>query len=118
VTGERFNLQDLQDDRLRLEVALQNKGFYYFNDTYLLYQIDTTVGERKVNVYMTLKPETPANAKVTQQINNVLINTNFQIDDSLATGTYDTVQVEDVSYIRQSDDFRPEIIVSHIRLRE
>jgi outer membrane protein insertion porin family len=116
-SGERFNLKDLHEERLRLEEVLQNKGFYYYNDSYLLYQLDSTAGDRKVDVFFKIKNETPSQAERIQQINNVVVNTDFDIMDTVKVN-YDTTQVDGITYVRQEEKFRPDEIVRHIRLRE
>ncbi|NJO03101.1 MAG: hypothetical protein HC880_16745 [Bacteroidia bacterium] len=42
--GEPYDLNILEQERIRLDSALKNRGFYYFNEQYLLFEADTTVG--------------------------------------------------------------------------
>ncbi|MGK7390458.1 MAG: BamA/TamA family outer membrane protein [Candidatus Cyclobacteriaceae bacterium M2_1C_046] len=116
--GQRYSLQKLDEQRMIFEEALNNKGFYYFNDNYLLFQIDTTVGDRQVEVFMTIKPETPQKAKRIYEIEDVIIHTSYQIGDTTETRNFDTLQVQDYTYVRKDENFRPEIIADQIRINE
>lgn len=115
--GSRFNLQDLQEKRTEIQQQLKNRGFYYFSANHLLYEIDTTIGERKVNVYMRIKPETPPRAKRIQRINKVIVNSDYQISDSVQID-HDTLRVQELFYVRNKEEFRPEIIANQVRLKE
>lgn len=117
VPGERYSLENLHKERLRMEEVLQNKGFYYYNDSYLLYQLDSAAGDKKVDVFFSVKEETPPQAKRIQQIKNVIVNTDFNLADSVIVN-YDTTQIDGVKYVRSQEKFRPEVILRQIRLRE
>lgn len=80
--GDGYNLDVIISERERIDVALKNKGYYYFNSDHLLLQADSTGGEHKVDMYMTLKPETPERAKHPQKIGRVIIFSDYQQTES------------------------------------
>ena len=79
--GERYDLDVFTNERVRIDQALKNEGFYYFNPNYLLFQVDSTL-QGKVNVYYKLKPETPARAKQPYWLNTISLNTNYVLTDT------------------------------------
>ncbi|MBK9492090.1 MAG: hypothetical protein IPO07_27275 [Haliscomenobacter sp.] len=85
-SGAPFNLDLIKGERTRIDVELKEKGFYYFSGDYLLLETDTTIGNNEVNLYMQIKWETPAEAKLTYRINDVFIYSNY----NLSTARQDT----------------------------
>lgn len=80
-TGEPYDLDVFTNERVRIDQALKNEGFYYFNPNYLLFQVDSTL-QGKVNVYYKLKAETPARARQPYWLNTISLNTNYVLTDT------------------------------------
>jgi outer membrane protein assembly factor BamA len=51
-----FDLNVLQSERSRINSLLQNRGYYRFNNEYIHYEADTTVGNQQVDLLMQLRP--------------------------------------------------------------
>lgn len=82
-----FKLSIVKEERERIDNALKEEGFFYFNPDFLLVEVDSTL-KGKVNLYITVKPETPALAKEQFRINNITIYPNYSLEkDSLAKTT-------------------------------
>ena len=116
--GERFSLEKLKQQREIFATVLKNEGFYYFNGSYLEFKVDSTVGEKKVEVFTTIKPTTPPKAKLIQKIDEVIINADFEIGDTTARKKADTLTVMNYKYIRKNENFRPAVIARQIRIDE
>lgn len=86
--GYPFSLEVILAERRRIDAHLKERGFYYFSPDYLIVQTDTTVGENQVNLYVKLKPETPAAAREVYYINDIFVYSNY----SLNTASVDTNQ--------------------------
>ncbi|HUR11590.1 MAG TPA: BamA/TamA family outer membrane protein [Flavitalea sp.] len=78
--GEAYNLDIIKLERQRIDVFLKENGFYYFNADFLLLQVDSTIGNAKVDMYLRVKPETPDEAKSIYTINNVYIYPNYRLN--------------------------------------
>ncbi|MFY9307869.1 MAG: BamA/TamA family outer membrane protein [Bacteroidia bacterium] len=50
-----YDVDVLQDERDRVTDALNNNGYYLFTRDFIYYEIDTTIGSKKVNVTMGIK---------------------------------------------------------------
>lgn len=68
-----FNLELIKGERERIDKQLKEIGYYFFKPDYLIVKADTTVGEMKVDMYISVKENIPENAGVQYRINNVYI---------------------------------------------
>lgn len=51
-TGDRFDLDKLDEERARLTRHLRKKGYYFFNKQYIEFKADTGAGDHQVDVTM------------------------------------------------------------------
>jgi len=73
--GDRYNQENLTDERTRIETKLQNNGYYGFSRQYINYVVDTTIGDHKMAIEMKiLKPSANTNHKV-YTIDSVIFTT-------------------------------------------
>ena len=61
--GEPFDIDLIKAERQRIDAALKEKGFYFFNADHLLVRTDSTIGNQLVNMYVVVKRETPDAAR-------------------------------------------------------
>lgn len=115
---QRYDLDQLKEERLRVEKSLKDQGYFYFDDQHLLFRADTTVGEREIDLYMTLKEDVPPKAKRFYRIGQVNVFPNYEFEEGKSQEVPDTTVVGYTRYIHSTDAFRPEIVVSHVRIRE
>ena len=54
--GNLFDRDQLEKERQRITSLLRRQGYYAFNRDYLVYQADTTVGNKQVELEMQLRP--------------------------------------------------------------
>jgi outer membrane protein insertion porin family len=80
--GRAFDLDEVKAERIRIDERLKNQGFYFFSPDYLIADIDTTVGNHKLNVFMDTKQETPVEARRRYRINDVVIYPTYTIHSS------------------------------------
>jgi hypothetical protein len=79
--GDPYDLDVFTNERVRIDLALKNQGFYYFNPNYLLFQVDSTL-QGKTNVYYKVKAETPDKARQPYWLNTISLNTNYVLTDT------------------------------------
>ena len=53
--GNNYDVDIIQKERDRVTSSLNNNGYYLFTKDYIYYEIDTTLGNRKVNITMGIK---------------------------------------------------------------
>lgn len=116
--GQRFDLERLQAEQSRIERELENVGFYYFDDRYLIFEADSTTGKRKVNVRLRLENGIPAKAKRIYKINDVNIYSSYKLSiDSAVRSSY-AQEVDGYNYIDSAGNFRPSVITRVINFKK
>ena len=47
-----FDLEIVKAERARIDGRLKQRGYYFFDQNYLLFDIDSTIGDNKVNMFL------------------------------------------------------------------
>lgn len=71
--GAGYNLDFIINERERIDNDLKNKGYYYFSPDNILVEVDSTIGDHKVDLFITVKPETPKKSQSPQRIGNIFV---------------------------------------------
>ncbi|HEX5554157.1 MAG TPA: BamA/TamA family outer membrane protein [Chitinophagaceae bacterium] len=74
-----YDLDNIKDERLRINDTLKNKGYFYFNDDDIIMKVDSTLGG-KADVYVKVKPTTPPEALKTYAIHDINVYTNYTLN--------------------------------------
>lgn len=118
--GNPYTLSDISAERDRLDLFLKTRGYYYFNPDYILAYADTTVGNRKVNLFLNIKRSAPKEARYPYKINDITIYPNYSLSnaspqaDTSRAGLveYDTLLIQD-----QEKKFKPKLFATTITYR-
>ncbi len=114
---QRYSLELLSAEQQRIQEIVENEGYYYFDDRYLLFKADTTVGDRMIELDLTIEPGIPNRARRIYHVKEVYVYPNYTLsNDSLAT-TGDTTMVDGFTYIDNQHNFRPKILTDVINLK-
>ncbi|HEY5824594.1 MAG TPA: BamA/TamA family outer membrane protein, partial [Cyclobacteriaceae bacterium] len=114
---QRYQLGRLEAEQKRIEKELKDVGFYYFDDRYLLFVADSTVGERTVDLELEVEPDMPKRANRIYKINQVTVFPEYTLSsDSLATRG-DTLKIGEYNYVERSHYFRPNVLTEVINLK-
>jgi len=114
---QRYNLERLKAEQTRIEEALENLGFFYFDDRHLIFEADTTVGDRQVDLLLTLEPGVPEKAKRIYRIGEVNVYPGYTLsEDTLFVGA-DTIDVDGYNYIDRHGRYKPRTITKVINFR-
>lgn len=89
--GDPFSLDVVKGERLRIDVALKEQGFYYFSPDDLIVFVDSTNGSDLANLYVSFKPEVPMERKQPYTINDTYIYSNYNLN----TAASDTLKKDD-----------------------
>lgn len=105
-----YSLDNIKLERGRIDTRLKEKGFYYFNEDYLLVQVDSTVADHKVDLIVKFKNETPDLAKNQYKINKIVVYPNFKLSkDSAAVVDNEKLEYNDFTIIDKENLFKPRI---------
>jgi outer membrane protein assembly factor BamA len=77
--GNPYRLDDIIAERERIDLALKEKGYFYFNPDYLLLEADSNY-QGKVRLYLTVKEDVPAAALRPYRINQIQLFPNYQLE--------------------------------------
>ena len=112
-----FSLTLLEEENQRIEELLRNRGYYFFNKDYLIYDADTTRGERKVSLYVGLKDNTPDKARRIYTIQDILVDPEYQrIAESSDTSWQK--EFEGIRFIQGINRYNPELIARSVRFNK
>ncbi|MDI1317807.1 BamA/TamA family outer membrane protein [Flavobacterium sp.] len=104
--GQSYSLDNIKAERIRLDLLLKERGFYFFNADYLKVQVDSTVGKRDVDLFLKVKDEAPDKAKKPFKINKIIIYPNYALNqDSLVK----VEKYKDYAIIGNNNLFKPRI---------
>lgn len=114
--NQRYSLELLRNEQERIEEIAQNEGFYYFDDRFLLFRADTTIGERMVELDLTIEPGMPPRAYQVYTVKEVVVFPSYELANDSLSRTGDTTRVGKYLYIDNLHDFRPHIITDVINI--
>ena len=77
--NQQFNLADIKAERTRTDIFLKTKGYYYFNPDYIFAQIDSTIGNHRVNIFYRLKQDVPVAAVIPQSVQKITVFPNYTL---------------------------------------
>ena len=108
--GVPFDLALIKAERIRIDAALKEVGYYFFSPDYILVDADSTIGNNMVNLYITVKTNTPLAARKPYTINEIYVYSNY----TLATAAIDTSHTNEVFYkgyyvIDKDKKFKPNL---------
>lgn len=113
----RFDLSNMKLERERIDYNLKRKGYYNFNSSLLIFEVDSNQYKNKrFDVYLRMKKDVPKKAIVPYKIKRVNIYPNYQVDQ-------DTLGIEprrynDRTYIQDELFFKPKYLDPYITLKE
>lgn len=116
-SGQRYNLERLKAEQERIEKAMENLGFYYFDDRHLIFEADSTVGKRQVDLFLSLEPGVPEKAKRLYRIGEVNVYPDYSLSEDTLSLPADTLKVDGFNYIDRKGQYRPQAIVKVINFR-
>lgn len=102
-----FSLVNITNELSRLDLKLKTKGYYYFNPNYLMGYIDSTVGDNKVDIFLSLKSETPDSAKLPYSIKSITLYPNYTLFEKAIDHTVINRENYDNLTILNNDKFNP-----------
>jgi len=116
--GKPFSLEKLKEERTRIDAGLKELGYFYFNPDFLIFKVDSTVGNRMVDLHLQLKDETPEKGLKSYRIDEIYLNPDYEIADTTDQKNT-TVRVDDINFIKKGNGFfRPKSLTRLVFLKE
>lgn len=114
---QRYRLQRLNGELQRIEDLAKNFGFYYFDDRYLVFTADSTVGKYTVDVELTTEGNVPEKMTRIYIVDEIKVLPSYTLQNDSLKVNSDTVRVDGYTYIDNHHNFRPTVITNVINLR-
>src|ERR1700744_3105342 len=80
--GDKYNLDVIKDERIRIDARLKEEGFFYFSPDNLIMKYDSTVAGHQVDMYVKVKASTPDEASWIYKIRNIYVYPKYTLRDT------------------------------------
>jgi len=113
----RFDLSKMKLERQRINFSLKEKGYYNFNEGFLIFEADTNQYKNKrFNLHLKLKKDIPTKGIIPYKLAKVNIYPDYNIDND--SSKIPTERFENKNYIQNELFFKPKYLDPFIRLEE
>lgn len=103
--NDAYDLDLVKAERDRIDARLKQRGFYFFSPDFLIMRVDSTIGDHKVNIYVDVKPQTPAEARRKYSINDVYVYSNYSLNTIEADTSKEHAKLYGGYYVVDSANF-------------
>jgi len=117
IAGNDYWLAEMKNERVRLERIIRNQGYYYFNKNYLLFDADTTVNNKEVDLTLRLKENNPDKSNEVFSLNKVFVNMESLSNVDTTTLVRDTLLSNNYYYNSFGKKFKPKHITRGVSLK-
>jgi len=111
-----YSLDMLRNERNRIDDILKTQGYYYFNQDFIQFKIDTTLGNRGVKVSYQLKNETPLESKEVFVIKNVNVYADYVLGKIMTRSAKRII--DSINYYSSINYIKPDPIIQSIFIKK
>ncbi|HYG40263.1 MAG TPA: BamA/TamA family outer membrane protein [Cytophagales bacterium] len=113
-----FSLEKLEEERQRIDDELKELGYFYFNPDFLIFEVDSAIGDRMINLYLKIKPDVPEKGLKVYRMGKIFLNPEYEIADTTSEQTY-TIPVDGINFIKKGNGlFRPQALTRLVFIEE
>jgi outer membrane protein insertion porin family len=80
--GDKYNLDVIKSERIRIDSRLKEEGFFFFAPEQLIIKVDSTIINHQVDLIVSIKPTTPERAREIYSIRNIYVYPNYSLRDT------------------------------------
>ena len=107
--GDYYDLDVFKLERERIDDVLKQRGYFYFNPDFLLFQVDSTIGNNQVTVDLTVKNNTPLDAMHPYYIRNISIYPNYTLRRDASVRQSEPVVFKDFKIYDPTHKYKPRL---------
>jgi len=83
--GDKYNLNTIVNERIRIDAKLKEEGYYYFAPEDLIMKYDSShAGNHQVDMFVKVKETTPDEARWIYKIRNIYVYPHYSLKDTAA----------------------------------
>lgn len=113
----RFNLDLMKEERQRIDERLKTKGYYNFNEDFLIFEADTNQYEdRRFDLFLRLKRDVPRKSLLPYTLAEINVFPDYSLNQEDMEN--DTVTVKGVNFIQNPVFFKPKRMEPYILLKK
>ena len=113
----RFDLESLKLERSRLDGILKRRGYYNFNDDFLIFEADSNQYDNKrIDLFLKLKNDVPQKAIIPYRLSQVNVYPDYELKKDSAITNEERFNKK--NYIQDTLFFRPDRLDPFITLEE
>lgn len=116
--NQRYELARLQAEQQRIEKEVENFGLFYFDDKHLIFEADSTVGVKEIDIRLKLEEGIPERARRIYKLEEINIFPDYSIEADTSKLKSEPVIVDSIKYYDISHKFRPSVITDVVNLRK
>ena len=120
--AQPYSLENIEQERFRIETVLKDSGFYYFDHSFIEFLADSTIGNNQIELIATLSKNTPTAALLKYKIKEVSVQTTSGLlnrNDSLNNSTKrNMVEINGVEYYDAENKYKPKAILRYLDVEE
>ena len=114
--GMRFDLNSMKLERQRLDKELKAKGYFNFNNSFLIFEADTNqYNNKSFDLFLKLKNEVPKKSLIPYKISKVNVYPNYEVSDSVSITPN---RFNEKNYIQKETFFKPKYLDPFIVFHE
>ncbi|MCB2197228.1 MAG: BamA/TamA family outer membrane protein [Bacteroidetes bacterium] len=111
-SGKAYKLKELEDERIRINAFLKNKGFYFFDPNFLIFEVDSNDYKASVAIDLKVKTNIPQNASQQYYINKITVDSDYSLNK--LKENKDTLMVDNLMLLYTDKVLKPKIIQNSI----
>lgn len=112
--GAPYNLEILKEERKRIDIALGNQGFYFFDPDFLIFNADSSQGNHRVKLKLLLKDNNPKESGEVFKLNKIYVAEDFRLKNYQP----DTSSFGNYTILSATNYMRPEVLQNFIFLEK
>jgi outer membrane protein insertion porin family len=115
---KRYDESNLESERLRIYRLMKDHGYYNFVKSYILFEVDTTMGNRKAHINTIIRnPQDKLQHKL-YRIDTVIIQTDVNTKVGRNSANTDTLLYNGITYIQEGTKYSKRVLDSKIFVRK
>lgn len=116
-SGDPYDLNQIKQERERIASDLLEIGYYNFSPDIFLYSVDTSIsGDKKIKLYLQIKPDAPIEALTPYRISDMVIYPDYGLQTD-STIIKDTVECNGYTVIQHGTQYAPKRFDDYLLIR-
>lgn len=109
-----FDADELAKEQLRIRREFLNQGYLFFRRDYVFFQVDTNIGDHRVNVYVNVQRSDTSMEQQQYKLRNIYIYPDFNPEYELDTVKFDTIFYDGIYFLTTKHFIDDDVLSSSV----